>query len=1189
MAGRYFRKFGGLLSAVALLGVFAACSKNSAVVGVTVSGPTASPVTVLLRGQAQFGVTVTGISTTSVFWQICLPAASITIQPTNCTVPQPPTQGAPIPPTPLVGYGTITTTGLYTAPATIPAQNNLVIMASSTVKPTSFGVIFVNLDSGVNVVVSPATATIGPNETFQFSATVSGLASNSVNWSVPQPSSQFGTISSSGLYTAPPTAPNGTVTVTATATADNSKTGTSLVTIGPGGPPVVSTIDPTVAAQGSVQQDIYLNGSNFLTTSVVEVAGVPVATTFISAALLRATIPAAQLTTAGISQVTVNTQNGSANAPGPLNLSVFALRPAVVASAPDSVTQNGASATVNLTGGFFVAGITSATFQGAAVSPTVMNSRQMSIPVPGGPLGTPGLYPIVLQNVGVAAGLPFRAAVNLGVTPVPGSIPTAPTATGITVGVGPSAVAIDEADGVAVVANSGSNSVSLINLATHLPVGAAIAVGTMPTGVAVDDLLPDAVALVVNNTDQTVTAIDLFTGNKATTSVRFNNGSNPPLPFAIGVNPATHRAIVAYQSTNQATVLDVSETGGVPAVAVVQQVGGFGTTFSTGANPAVAIDSCLNWAVISPGGAGSINLVDLGVKISGDEPKGRTPQVVGSLSITSTEQGVAVNSETHQALFSDPISGVLSTFSLLDNTVSTVTAFGGGAFLKQGYVAAAISSLENVGIAVNNQDKSAVIVDLENGVVLQSVSGIGGNSILPAVAVDPVTNQAVVVNQQDNAVEIVSLGNTLNPVQIAESRPVIAFGGPGTPNLPLTINGSGFTGGSQVLLDGTAVAVTSVSANGRQIVASVPGSMLTGARRYYVEVSNGGSAVTNVSYLTVVQPVTVGNTPVGVAVDTDRDLAVVTNSGSGNISLVSLAAFAPEFPESLGPVGVVGLPVTVGTMPEGVAVSPRLGLAVVANNGSNNATVVDLTGVHIPITGATCSTGCTNATGVAINQDTGIAAVTNTNSSQNGNPGINGEVSFFALTTVQSAPGSVIVDQDPIAAAVDPGLNLAAIATASSSSAVDFANTTTGAFVGRAAGGTLQNPSGIVFDPVNQIFLVANSLLNNIVFIDPNTFIQTSARVGINPTSLDYNFQASTLVTVNASSHILSVLDYVCPPNVILPACSGPRVRDVLGIGGVQSSTFVLGPNAIAIDPKLNLGALVDPDNNRVLLVPLPR
>src|ERR1700682_739093 len=117
MAGRTCRKVWGLMGAVALLVAFAACGKNSAQVGVTVTGQTLSPVTVLLNGESQFGATVTGISTTSVFWQICLPATSITIQPTNCTVPNPPTTGAPIPANPLTGYGTITSTGLYTAPA----------------------------------------------------------------------------------------------------------------------------------------------------------------------------------------------------------------------------------------------------------------------------------------------------------------------------------------------------------------------------------------------------------------------------------------------------------------------------------------------------------------------------------------------------------------------------------------------------------------------------------------------------------------------------------------------------------------------------------------------------------------------------------------------------------------------------------------------------------------------------------------------------------------------------------------------------------------------------------------------------------------------------------------------------------------------------------------------------------------
>jgi hypothetical protein len=133
----------------------------------------------------------------------------------------------------------------------------------------------------------------------------------------------------------------------------------------------------------------------------------------------------------------------------------------------------------------------------------------------------------------------------------------------------------------------------------------------------------------------------------------------------------------------------------------------------------------------------------------------------------------------------------------------------------------------------------------------------------------------------------------------------------------------------------------------------------------------------------------------------------------------------------------------------------------------------------------------------------------------------------------------------------------------------------------------LQNPSGVVFDPVNQIFIAVNSLLNNLVFTDPASANSTVANVGIAPTSVDYNFQTSSLVTVNSGSHTMSVLDYTCPPNAG-PTCFVPQVRDVLTLGGAQTSTLVLGPNAVAIDPKLNLAVLVDPDNNRVLLVPLP-
>ena len=91
------------------------------------------------------------------------------------------------------------------------------------------------------------------------------------------------------------------------------------------------------------------------------------------------------------------------------------------------------------------------------------------------------------------------SALNIAVTPVQASIPGAPNGAAIGVGTNPSAVAIDKADGIAVVANAGSNNVSLVSIASGTVV-ATIDAGPNPTGVAVDDFSLNPVALVTNRT-----------------------------------------------------------------------------------------------------------------------------------------------------------------------------------------------------------------------------------------------------------------------------------------------------------------------------------------------------------------------------------------------------------------------------------------------------------------------------------------------------------------------------------------------------------------------------------------------------------------------------------------------------------------------------------------------------------------
>ena len=78
----------------------------------------------------------------------------------------------------------------------------------------------------VRVSVRPTSATLAPGEQRSFEAIVSGSSDERVDWSVP---ASCGTISSTGLYTAPAHAAS--CTVTATSRADRSVAGTASVTV----------------------------------------------------------------------------------------------------------------------------------------------------------------------------------------------------------------------------------------------------------------------------------------------------------------------------------------------------------------------------------------------------------------------------------------------------------------------------------------------------------------------------------------------------------------------------------------------------------------------------------------------------------------------------------------------------------------------------------------------------------------------------------------------------------------------------------------------------------------------------------------------------------------------------------------------------------------------------------------------
>jgi DNA-binding beta-propeller fold protein YncE len=310
--------------------------------------------------------------------------------------------------------------------------------------------------------------------------------------------------------------------------------------------------------------------------------------------------------------------------------------------------------------------------------------------------------------------------------------------------------------------------------------------------------------------------------------------------------------------------------------------------------------------------------------------------------------------------------------------------------------------------------------------------------------------------------------------------------------------------------------------------------------------------------------------PGAVAIDDQRNIAVVTDNGCADASVISL--------KNDSTFGTLTHRIPAGAGPAGVAVIPRFGLAVVTNNTAGTVSFLNL---DTNAQAATDLSVGTQPSGLAINQQTAVAVIANTGSNT---------VSTIDLTPLQASPvgtpvaSSVAVNQSPLAVAIDPdrgtdnrGLAVVTSLTLQGSSppiggldVVDIGATlpvkdSTASLIGIQA-----TPSGVVFDAATANFYATSSQGNSITAFDPDNGQTQTIRVGINPTSLALNFQTSTILTVNALSNTISIVD-----------SQTFKTRATLGVGG--SAQF-----AVAIHPLTNLAVITDQANNRVLLLPLP-
>src|SRR6202521_3643555 len=521
------------------------------------------------------------------------------------------------------------TTGTYTAPAAVPAA----APSSTTIPVNAAGIVTVFAFSNVdNARIAQAAVTI-----------VKG-----------------GDITFSGI--SPTVAPQGGLQqdIFLSASNANSQMGVQLVLLDSSGKPTtnVTTIDPqtqikvvfaAASTSSSIGARVRLSADNLKTAGhyIVQVTS---------------------------SNSSVHVLPAGVSVP----LDIIPVRPTIVGATPDNVheaTLGQNTSSITLDGGYFGPPgnptIATPLFNdlNALQSPSIITARRITgfLPAPTGSGPNAGLFPLSVKYSTSATG-PFpvptatTAFTNIAVIPdyggtkppldinnaqvtlkpVPPPLPAIPPkiyigpAPLISFGAStvPSGIAVDQTDGLAVVTLAGvnSNNVQFIDLTGSTPTVTQLVSsgGNVATGVAVDDQLARLtpaqpnVAAIVNYASRSLSILSVPTGTSLGTvdlscvipqTDPACQAVVEPFPYSVGIDPFSHRAVVAFASTNVGLVINLDHNATVQCLPNAAWTSPYCpvayVTLNTGANPQVAFEAGAHLAYVTPGGAGLLSAVDL--------------------------------------------------------------------------------------------------------------------------------------------------------------------------------------------------------------------------------------------------------------------------------------------------------------------------------------------------------------------------------------------------------------------------------------------------------------------------------------------------------------------------------------------------------------------------------------------------
>src|SRR6266478_6606514 len=778
-----------------------------------------------------------------------------------------------------------------------------------------------------------------------------------------------------------------TLTVVATSKADTTCSACialGTITIIQGGPITFNNVSPTIAPQGASLYNIYLDAPFISSSSSITLTGTipgnvininsgtgqfkvlfPIPTSAVTnppstGARLQLTaqdLQVADTYTVSVSDPAQPVTKGA----GPFTITMVPVRPTSVATLPDSFPQNGTGNELNLAvdGGYFGNGglLAVTTFNGNSLgqnSNLTSFSRQLNLSFPPSAVSSlPGLYPLsVSRTTPPLPALNNPSVTNIAVFPDYSTTPPVVVGSGITAGANPGAVDVDTHLGILAVAETGSDQVQFFSIAngslTLVPGALGTASVTKPSGLSINQT--NHTVAVVSFQDQLVKVFQIpdaagnLPANSGAPGITYpltisltglipSDFTPAPLAYSIGVDSDTNNAVVAYSSTANPTtakigfLLDLNKdtqaclpslTSATPPCIHAQ------VTLNTGQFPQIAMIPHAHQALVTPGGAGIIQGVDV--------TQASASFTIANVTVSSGLATVTLNIPTGQTLTLNPG----NPGSVLIQNVPLGTSHGtdfNGVFTIQNVLNSnsftyALSATQNDS-SIPNQSPDTAFAFFGSPNISIAVS-----QTAQGIAINPITRTAAIADANatgSNGPQIDLLNSLDQSISSITLHAGCTFFSTTCSNSPELL------GTSSVAFQPYSNSLVSYNPQLNQLSVSNPVTQ----NRYAIISTGAPQTVLPAVPVTVTGTSTAQNLTVfgGVAVDPPTNQAFVVDPTAGKIQIVNLN---PTPSTNLKPVEITELqvPAVAGALIGGIA-------GAVMPQGTLTSTTTDLAGVKI--------------------------------------------------------------------------------------------------------------------------------------------------------------------------------------------------------------------------------------------------